>query len=396
MEHSNKVLNIFLTKFVSENSFTGCSSTWFSDIQTYFASDKAVHHALKALSALYASRDSDTDQTRNKRLALESYQTAVLTVRRVVDAGDAKTPTSLLSSTFLLGLFEVLPLTTSKRILRLMSLQLMYDPTGEGWIKHTMFGTSKILQHLGPDAFRSGLGLSCFDQIRMFEVSRSLLFSESSFLVESPWMDMMHVTKITDIDVHPIHDLLNLMIRCSDHCARVSSYLEGLDQGRLSLDDMHGMQHLRGLALEGFELMFALCDMDTQISTLDCRAAKDNRTTIAKIYLAATPIFLSGVYDYRSIWLEVVEATPALPQNFIEQHVNTILDLTEFAMQETNLSKLLFLYPLRVACSRVWTHNQKDRLRSIFGTIRKSFAVAHVFVTEVEELWKTPMSDRYS
>jgi hypothetical protein len=128
MEHSNKVLNIFLTKFVSENSFTGCSSTWFSDIQTYFASDKAVHHALKALSALYASRDSDTDQTRNKRLALESYQTAVLTVRRVVDAGDAKTPTSLLSSTFLLGLFEVLPLTTSKRILRLMSLQLMYDP----------------------------------------------------------------------------------------------------------------------------------------------------------------------------------------------------------------------------------------------------------------------------
>jgi hypothetical protein len=396
MEHSNKVLNIFLTKFVSENSFTGCSSTWFSDIQTYFASDKAVHHALKALSALYAYRDNNTDQTRNKRLALESYQTAVRTVRRIVDAEDAKIPQSLLSSTFLLGLFEVMSLTTLPCSPILMNSKLMYDPTGEGWIKHTMFGTSKILQHLGPDAFRSGLGLSCFDQIRMFEVSRSLLFSESSFLIESPWMDMMHVTKITDVDVHPIHDLLNLMIRCSDHCARALSYLEGFDQGRLSIDEMYEVQRLREFALEGFELRLALCDMDTQISILDYHAAKDNRTTIARIYLAATSIFLSGVYDYRSIWLKVVEATPALPQSFIEQHVNTILELTEFAMQATNLSKLLFLYPLRVACSRVWTHNQKDRLRSMFGTIRKSFAVAHVFGSEVEELWRTPISDRYS
>lgn len=115
LEHGNNILNIFLTKFVRENNFTGCSSTWFSDIQTYFASDKAVHHALKALSALYAYRESNTDQTRNKTLALESYQTAVLSVRQVVDAEGVKIPQSLVSSTFLLGLFEVLVLTTSSQ-----------------------------------------------------------------------------------------------------------------------------------------------------------------------------------------------------------------------------------------------------------------------------------------
>ncbi|KAH0284074.1 hypothetical protein M436DRAFT_75823 [Aureobasidium namibiae CBS 147.97] len=374
LEHSNNVLNIFLTRFVGENSFTGCSSTWFADIQTYFASDKAVHHALKALSQLYAYRESNSDQTRNKRLALESYQTAVLSVRQVVDAEHAKIPQSLVSSTFLLGLFE-----------------LMYDPTGEGWIKHTMFGTSRILQHLGPEAFRSGLGLSFFNQMRMFEVSRSLLFSESSFLVQSPWMNLMDTDINTVNDVHPMNDLLNLMIKCSDHCARALSYLEGVDKSSLSL---HEVQHLRGLAVEGFDLRLSLCEMDTRLSTLNKQVAKDNRTTIAKIYLAATSIFLSGVYDYRSIWLETIEATPALSHVFVEQHVNTMLDLTEYAMQETNLSKLLFLYPLRVACSRVWTCEPKDRLRSLFGTIRKSFAVAHVFVAEIEELWETPMSDR--
>jgi hypothetical protein len=272
-------------------------------------------------------------------------------------------------------------------------LQLMYDPTGEGWIKHTMFGTSKILQHLGSEAFRSGVGLSFFNQMKMFEVSRSLLFSESSFLVENSWVNLMHTNTIMYLDVHPIHNLLNLMIRCSDHCARALSYLEGVDKSTLSLVEIQSLQEY---ALEGFELRLALCEMDTQLSTLDHQATKDNRTTIAKIYLAATSIFLSGVYDYRSIWLECLEATPALPRIFIEQHVDTILDLTEFAMRETNLSKLLFLYPLRVACSRVWTDKQKDRLRSMFGSVQRSFSVAHVFVAEVEELWRTPMSDRFS
>lgn len=269
----------------------------------------------------------------------------------------------------------------------------MYDPTGEGWVKHTMFGTSKILQHLGPEAFRSGLGLNFFNQMRMFEVSRALLFSESSFLVESSWMNLMHTNSMLDNGAHPIHNLLCLMIKCSDHCGRVLSYLESVYTRTLSLSRV---QHLQEFALEGFELRLALCETDTQLSILDGQAAKDDRTTIAKIYLAATSIFLSGVYDYRSIWLGVMEATPALPRVFVEQNVDTILDLTEFAMQNTNLSTLLFLYPLRVACSRVWSCDQKDRLRSMFGTIQRSFAVAHSFVAEVEDLWETPVSDRFS
>jgi hypothetical protein len=113
IEHGNKVLNNFLTKFVGENSFTGCSSTWFSGIQTYFASDKVVHYALKALSTLYACHESNTDRARNEKLALQSYQTAVSSVRQVIDARDAEIRPSLLSSTFLLGLFEVLFLVIS-------------------------------------------------------------------------------------------------------------------------------------------------------------------------------------------------------------------------------------------------------------------------------------------
>ena len=80
----------------------------------------------------------------------------------------------------------------------------------------------------------------------------------------------------------------------------------------------------------------------------------------------------------------------------IEHNVNTILEITEFAMQQTNLLKLLFLYPLRVAYVRVWMKEQRNKLRGMFRVIERSFAVAHVFRTEVEELWKTPLWDRYT
>lgn len=269
----------------------------------------------------------------------------------------------------------------------------MYDPTGQGWIKHTMYGTSKILQHLGPQAFQSGLGLSFFNQMKIFEVSRSLIFSESSFLVEKPWLRLTHSSDTQEKDTHPIENLLNLMIRCSDHCARALSYLEGVNKYSLSSDDI---RQLRQYSLEGFKLRLALYEIESHLSTLSPYLYNDNRTIIAKIYLTATSIFLSGVYDYRSIWLQAIEATPTLSQPLVEHHVTTILDLTEFAMKQTNLSKLLFLYPLRVACARVWTSEQKDRLRGMFEIIRKSFAVAHVFVAEVEELWTTPILDRYT
>ncbi|KEQ60476.1 uncharacterized protein M437DRAFT_77211 [Aureobasidium melanogenum CBS 110374] len=375
-DHSNEILKIFLTRFVSENDFTGLPSTWFLDIQTHFATDMAVHHAIKALSALYACQKDSTNRLQNQRLALKSYQTAVLSVKKVINGPDARIEQPLLSSTFLLGLFE-----------------LMYDPTGQGWIKHTMYGTSKLVQFLGPEAFRSGLGLSFFTQTKMFEVSRCLIFSESSFLIQKPWMELHYSSDSSESDTHPLDDLLDLMIKCSDHCARALSYLQGMNETALSSVQI---QQLRSFSLEGFELRLALDGVDSRLLSLPFHLTTSSRTLIAKVYFAATSIFLSGIYDYRSVWLRSIEAVPTLSQYMIEYHVNTILEGTEYAMQQTNLSKLLFLYPLRVACARVYMDEQKQRLRKMFGLIQHSFAVADVFRTEVEELWRTPILERYT
>jgi hypothetical protein len=93
----------------------------------------------------------------------------------------------------------------------------MYDVTGEGWVKHFLYGTSKILQLRGPEAHLAGSGRSFFLTIRVFEICRSLIYSEPTFLGEEDWMDLIRRIRDEDkrIDWHSKEELFDLMITCS-------------------------------------------------------------------------------------------------------------------------------------------------------------------------------------
>lgn len=95
--------------------------------------------------------------------------------------------------------------------------QLMYDVTGEGWVKHILYGTSKILQLRGPEAHLTGSGRSFFLTIRVFEICRSLIYSERTFLSEENWMDLMRRVRYEhkSIGLHPKEELFDLIIACS-------------------------------------------------------------------------------------------------------------------------------------------------------------------------------------
>lgn len=67
----------------------------------------------------------------------------------------------------------------------------MYDVSGEGWVKHILYGTSKILQVRGPEAHLTGPGRSFFLTVRIFEICRSLIYTEPSFLFIDDWVSLM-------------------------------------------------------------------------------------------------------------------------------------------------------------------------------------------------------------
>lgn len=93
----------------------------------------------------------------------------------------------------------------------------MQDMTGEGWVKHFLYSTSKMLQLRGPEAHIAGPGWSFFLTVRVFEVCRALIYSEPTFLCQPEWMSLM--VKIEnendDNEWHPKELLFDLMITCS-------------------------------------------------------------------------------------------------------------------------------------------------------------------------------------
>lgn len=89
----------------------------------------------------------------------------------------------------------------------------MYDVTGSGWVKHILYGTSRMLQLRGPEAHLTGRGRSFFLTVRIFEISRSLTFSEPTFLNEKPWVELMDRMWVDDAsDWHPKEKMYDLML----------------------------------------------------------------------------------------------------------------------------------------------------------------------------------------
>jgi hypothetical protein len=93
----------------------------------------------------------------------------------------------------------------------------MFDNTGDGWVKHIFYGTSRILQIRGPKAHLTGPGRSFFLTVRLFEICRSFFYPEPTFPGEANWillMDQMWEGDLAE-EWHPKENLLDLMTSCS-------------------------------------------------------------------------------------------------------------------------------------------------------------------------------------
>ena len=94
-------------------------------------------------------------------------------------------------------------------------MQLMYDVTGDGWVKHILYGTSKLLQLREPSALLTKSGSSFFLSVRVFEICRALIFNDYTFLGEPKWRELAaNIWRINENNWHPKETLFDLMISC--------------------------------------------------------------------------------------------------------------------------------------------------------------------------------------
>jgi len=92
----------------------------------------------------------------------------------------------------------------------------MYDVTGEGWVKHMLYGTSRLLQLRGPKSCASEPGRSFFTLARVFEISRALIFNEPTFLDESDWRELVaKIWKENGCSWKPTEAMYDIMTDCA-------------------------------------------------------------------------------------------------------------------------------------------------------------------------------------
>jgi hypothetical protein len=60
------------------------------------------------------------------------------------------------------------------------------------------FGTSVLLEALGPDSFCAPQSLAIYREIRLFEISRAALFQQSTILARDRWLVFDQTRRITN------------------------------------------------------------------------------------------------------------------------------------------------------------------------------------------------------
>ncbi|KAH8679029.1 hypothetical protein BGZ60DRAFT_402378 [Tricladium varicosporioides] len=379
LDPDSKLSKHFFSAFLLANDFTTTNGFDCHSIARLSQSNSGLKNAVTAIVTLDASRRSQQLAPEKKHaaraMALNAYRNSLASLRRDLEDQNILDNSAFLWSTFLLGIFE-----------------LMYDVTGEGWVKHILYGTSKILQLRGPAAHASGSGRSFFLTFRVFEVCRALIYNDSTFLDQPGWRLLMEEiwTGSGAVDWHPREALLNLMISCSS----LSMRGHALDH----LVPQPTTNELLGIVNEGLSIQSSLLSWSEEARQWSASDSNGVRNTsnnethnsaslVAEIYYHASLIFLSGIFDYRSHhWKEV--STPSLPAIEIQNHVAAILSLSKRALNTTRIAGVLLFFPLRVAGARVRTVEEQQEILSMLHDIEsRNFVVAGAFVEDLNSLW---------
>jgi len=268
-------------------------------------------------------------------------------------------------------------------------MQLMSDATGDGWMIHFLHGTSELLNHFGPSAFMTEPGREFFLTIRVFEISRALLFTRETFLSQPKWQYLTQGlwNGKEAHDWHPKEALFDIIISCSALGLRSMKLVGELSQ--LSLDDQ--LSELHSIAAEGLGLRIFLGNWKDSVKFWN--VSNDDQMLLALIYYHAISIYLSGIFDYFSHWDEWSIPTPTIERSEIQENVQHILTMTTIALKQSNLAGILFLFPLRVAGARVDT-TQNSNILWLLGRISQGgFVVANTIAAELGQLWSTTNSN---
>ncbi|KAL6802880.1 fungal-specific transcription factor domain-containing protein [Trichoderma sp. SZMC 28013] len=364
--HSNDLYLSSFTASLLRCQFTRDFTDIAQDLLPLMQTSPPLRNLAIALGALDASRRSSSRSITQKEspqcVAYHSYNRSLQSLQQRLQTSDAAVCEDVAWSTFLLGLFE-----------------LMSESSGEGWAKHMFYGTSKVLQLAGPDAYASSLQQRLLNAFRVLEANRTILFRDVTFLSESKWSvydSMNHkAAEIPDC----MTSIIELMVQTSAFSKRLFEQIEGIpEEGRLFSPT------ITALAREGTELNHKISNWCDSVSLQSDPADPFNQLALANHH--AVRLFHCRNFTYYTCWHP--GTIPQLNQMEIDTCVAAIIYLCDKILQSSNIPGAILLFPLRMAGAHSNSEWQRDNVRNLLNQIYNSgFVVAERIQIDLVEFW---------
>lgn len=230
-------------------------------------------------------------------------------------------------------------------------------------------------------------------EVKIFEVCRAIVFNEPTFLAQSKWkaLSAKLQTDLVETEAHPLDELLDIIVACSSLRVRASDFINEMRPTVLN----NLMKEAHAISMEGFLQRATLAEWSSKHAQparerlkADGNFEGDDFFLLAKIFFAATSIYLSGVFDYEITHWQNLGILPAtLSEDEIQVHVQAILERSKIVLDRSSVSPVLLLFPLRVAGARSWHVAQQECILQLLDKIELTFSVAAAFKFELGKLW---------
>ncbi|KAM3513866.1 hypothetical protein MY11210_002494 [Beauveria gryllotalpidicola] len=374
--------------FARRNNFSGKKHSFTDDVKQ-MSELQTVPYFLNSIRALGAIQASKLAPSCNTRLPSDTctsyslYSQAVTGLRKSLDRQEQglsdTNRTALLWTTLFLGMFE-----------------LMSDRSGTGWLQHMVHGTSKGLAASGPSICAAPAGARMFQQARMFEVCRTIVFNDRSLLTRPEWtaasQRLWSDGRFSD-DWRPLDALVDIMLLCSDLRYRANRFCLAEDANPSpgvpeKACEIAGTGMALRAALTAWYKAYLEATEDD--GAVDGPTHEDECGLLARLFWSAISIYLSGIFDYEMYhWRRFGLVVPTLDAATVRGHVETILLLVEHALGRSSLSPLLFLFPLRIAGARSTRAPaaQRARVLRIMDAVAERFAAGQAIKEALMDAW---------
>lgn len=290
-------------------------------------------------------------------------------------------------------------------MLILSIFELISDPTGEAFLQHIGVGVAEVVESLGPGFFREGRARRFFIEWRSFELSRCVLLTRPSVLGQERWLEHSRWARGEESEMHAEHfdGLMDIVFRCVDFVrrwvlGRGMLHLEGLKlmscmcsaakaPESSSIETTLSVWELVASSVEGHHLRNELQTWGKEAyARRAAQLVSNDSDLLGLIYYSAISIYVSGPFDYSSIWRDNGIATPALRQEDVDFHVGSILKLSEQVLQERSVAGAALFFPLRIAGARVKAgghRNRKLKVDDLLERIKVVYAASEAIAQDL-------------